>query len=465
MRNFSISLRLTLWFGAVFLSGWALFGTAMWINLKTTLKAERHQTLTRRIDRLEELLDRDSTAPEADRVQDFRDFAHATGNGLSEVFLADGTRAYPSPSAAAETFAWPPVRSTDGERLVRIASAGTSYWVLERPSSLSGQPVFILAAAPETGNLIVLQNFWRGLLSWAPILLLASCASGYWVSRRALNPVDRIIAKARSISIRNLSERLPVTESGDELERLAITCNAMLDRLESAVNQIERFTADASHELRGPLAFTRTVAELALREPGTDEGSRKAFEEIVAEAVKAAILLEEMLTLARADADPLSIALEPVDLISLMREVCAMAAPIAKDRGLELTISLPSDSAVHVLGDFTNLRRLLWILVDNAMKYTPAQGRVDVSLTVLALSATLAVRDTGLGISSADLPHIFERFYRADPSRSMVEGNGLGLAIAKWIAEIHGALVTVSSLEYSGTTFLVAFPSLLTKGS
>ena len=138
-----------------------------------------------------------------------------------------------------------------------------------------------------------------------------------------------------------------------------------------------------------------------------------------------------------------------------------MAAPIAKDRGLELTFSLPSDSAVHILGDFTNLRRLLWILVDNAMKYTPAQGRVDVSLTVLAVSATLAVRDTGLGISPLDLPHVFDRFYRTDPSRSMVERNGLGLAIAKWIAEIHNAQVTVSSALDSGTTFLVAFPTLL----
>jgi signal transduction histidine kinase len=417
------------------------------------------------MDRLQELLSKGLTETDEDRIQDFRDFAHATGNGLSEVFRLDGTRVFPSPSTAAQNFAWPQVRSTDSERLLHVESSGVSYWVLERPFSLGGQPVLLLAAAPETGNLVVLQNFWSGLLAWVPILLMVSCASGYWVSRRALNPVDRITAKARSISIRNLSERLPVAQTGDELQRLAVTCNEMLERLESAINQIKRFTADASHELRGPLSFTRTVAELALREPATDPASRKAFAEIVDEAAKAAVLLEEMLTLARADANPFSIALEPVDLKSVVDEVCALAAPIAKDRGLTLAMHMTRDPSVSVLGDFASLRRLLWILIDNAMKYTHPEGRVEVTVSVEAMSATLSVEDTGVGISATDLPLVFDRFYRADPSRGMVEGNGLGLAIAKWIAEMHGAEISVSSRETIGTTFQVTFPNLQTPRS
>jgi signal transduction histidine kinase len=317
--------------------------------------------------------------------------------------------------------------------------------------------VVLRAAAPETSNLLLLANFWHGLLAWAPIILLVSCASGYWVSRRALGPVDSIAAKARSISIRNLSERLPVSETGDELQRLAVTCNAMLDRLESAVSQIKQFTADASHELRGPLSFTQTVAELALRDPGTDPRSRRAFEDIVTETKQAAVLLEEMLTLARADADPFSVVLEPVDLVRVVQDVQTMAQPLAEGRNLSFNIELSGQPEALILGDFASLRRLLWVLVDNALKYTPPTGRVDVLLTTTSESATLRVSDTGIGISAADLPHIFSRFYRADPSRSMVEGNGLGLAIAKWIAEIHCAQLHVSSTQNSGTTFEVVF--------
>jgi len=305
---------------------------------------------------------------------------------------------------------------------------------------------------------LVLQSFWRGLLASVPILLLISSAGGYWVSRRALKPVDRITTTARSISIRNLSERLPVTETGDELQRLAETCNAMLDRLESAVYQIKQFTADASHELRGPLSFTRTVAEVALRNPHADLESRKAFEDIVDEAAKAAILLEDMLTLARADAAPFSMTLEPIDLAAVIEDVCAMARPIAEQRGLTLTVSHAGEPSVGVLGDFSSLRRLLWILLDNALKYTHARGQIEVLLTVISDRTTLLVRDNGIGISPTDLPHVFDRFYRADPSRGMVEGNGLGLAIAKWIAETHRAQLSVASEERRGSTFQLVFP-------
>jgi heavy metal sensor kinase len=457
-QQISISLRLTMWFGGIFFFGWVLFGAAMWLNLKSTLAGERHQTLIRRADRLEELLRKNQGEDEAARYQDFKDFAHATGNGLAEVFRADGIRAYPSPSSASLIFPWPAIQPGDTERFVYIESGGQWYLAMMRPFSLGGQPLVLLAAAPEAGNMLVLQSFWKGLLASAPILLLISSAGGYWLSRRALKPVDTITATARSISIRNLSERLPVTETGDELQRLAETCNAMLDRLDSAVSQIKRFTADASHELRGPLSFTRTVAEVALKNPQTDPDSRRAFEDIVDEAAKAAVLLEEMLTLARADADPFSVALEPVDLTTVIEDVCTMAGPIADQRGLTLVVSNIAGPSSGVLGDFSSLRRLLWILVDNALKYTHPQGRVEISLSVVGGRTTLLVRDNGIGISPRDLLHIFDRFYRADPSRGMVEGNGLGLAIAKWIAEMHRAELSVASEEHTWTAFQLIFP-------
>ena len=456
----SISLRLTIWFGGIFFFGWVLFGLVMWQNLKSTLKADRYQTLARRVDRLQDLLAKTQGESDEDRHQVFKDFAHATGNGLAEIFNVDGSRAYPSPSSAASTFPWPAVAIQNGEQFLHVVSAGQSYWVIARPYSLTGQPLVLLAAAPEAGNLVILQNFWKGLLTSVPILLLISSLGGYLMSRSALKPVDRITSAARSISIGNISKRLPVSNSGDELQRLAETCNAMLQRLDSAVSQIKRFTADASHELRGPLSFTRTVAEVALRNPNVDPDSRRAFEDIVEESAKAADLLEGMLTLARADSNSADTVLEPIDLGVVVREGCSLARPLAEERNLTLSVSTASTSSVKVLGDFSSLRRLVWILLDNALKYTPAPGRIDVALGTISGRATLTVRDSGIGIAQCDLPHIFDRFYRADPSRSQVEGNGLGLAIAKWIADLHHADLLVDSAQEEGSAFRVVFPSI-----
>ena len=452
----SISLRLTIWFGVIFLAGWVLFGMAMWMNLKHTLADERYLTLSRRIDRLRTLLDKNQDSDA--RYEDFKEFAHATGGGLAEIFRADGSRAFPSPTPAAKAFPWPVIQSGADEKFYHVNAPDQPYWVLARRSTLHGEIVYLTAAAPEGGNLLVLNRFWEGLIASVPILLLISSAGGYWLSRKALQPVDRITAAARSISISNLSERLPVTKSGDELERLAETCNAMLARLDVAVNQIKRFTADASHELRGPIAFVRTVAEVAVSNPNADPESRQALEDIVEETAKATGLLEDMLTLARADAERGDKALESLNLAAVVEEACEMARPIARERNLDLSVSLGASHLVNVLGDFTTLRRLLWILLDNALKYTQSPGRIEVALNADSRQATIEVRDSGVGISAADLPHIFDRFYRADPSRSNIEGAGLGLAIAKWIAEMHHADLTVTSELRNGTVFQLVLP-------
>ncbi len=462
-HRISISLRLTMWFGIIFFVVWAIFGTAMWFNLKHTLTGERRLTLTRRMDRLQELLTRNKSETEADRIQDFEDFAYATGNGLSEIFHTNGQRALPSPSLAARGFAWPAVQPGEQERFIHVESEGRPYWVMTRKVSIEGgESLVLMAAAPEAGNLIVLENFWTGLMISAPILLLLSLGCGYWISRRALDPVDQITAKARSISIRSLSERLPAAETQDEIQRLAETCNAMLDRIESAVNRIKQFTADASHELRGPLSFVRTVAEIAMRRPETDVANHRAFQEIVDEVSKATEMLESLLTLARADAAPRSAELSPVDLNDVIAEACNMAQPVAARSSVEISVTCPRNP-VTVLGDFPSLRRLLWIILDNAIKYTEGPGRIEIDLNTQTGKAVLEVRDQGIGIAEQDLPHIFDRFYRADPSRSQVEGNGLGLAIAAWIAELHDARLSVTSKESIGTTVRMVMPLALTQ--
>jgi heavy metal sensor kinase len=456
----SISLRLTIWFSAVFFAGLALFGAVMWLDLKDTLTSGRSRTLERRAERLGDLL-RDTLAdPQSQRARKFQAFADATGNGLIEVFDANGTRALPSPTAAAQAFPWPRVTPTESDRFSEVKFQGQPYRILAHPFSLGSQALVLYAAAPLENNRLVLGAFSSGLLWAIPALLAISALGGYALSRRALRPVDEIVAATRSISVTNLSARLPVPETRDELQRLSETQNEMLARLESAVKEIKRFTDDASHELRSPVSFVRTTAELALRNRQIDAASRRAFEEIVAECGKASRLLKDMLTLARADAGNSRIAFEPVDLAEVVKAVCLRARPLAKESGHNLTHCLEDGCYATVWGDYSSLQQLLWILLDNAVKYTPAPGTIKVRLAAARENVTVAVEDNGIGIPEAELPLIFGRFYRADPSRSQVEGFGLGLSIATWMASVHGATLSVESRENEGSVFKIVFPLL-----
>jgi signal transduction histidine kinase len=279
------------------------------------------------------------------------------------------------------------------------------------------------------------------------------------MSRHALEPVDRLTVAVRSISIGNLAGRLPTYKTGDELQRLAETCNDMLARLESAVGRINRFTTDASHELRSPISFVRTVAEYALRNPEIDAESKQAFEEILVESVEAARLLEDMLTLARADAGHSGVLFEPLNLEEIVEDVCRKVRPLAETKRQALALA-KANGPIRISGDRSSLRRLVWTLLDNAVKYTPACGRIEVALQNVGPEARVTVRDSGIGIPEAMLPRIFERFFRADPSRGEVDGAGLGLAIAKWIADVHHGVISVQSREGEGTVFAVVFPLL-----
>ena len=457
----SISLRLTLWFGAIFFCGSVIFGAAMWVQLKNTLMNERRLTLSRRADRLKDLLLRDQLQPKVVFTDDFRDFATATGNGLAEILLDDKQKAYPSPSSAASEFPWPvndaPARF---DSFLQVRKMQQPYLVLIRKIILNGRTAYIFLASPSNANLLILHDFWRGLLAWIPVVLMVSSAGGYWMSRRALQPVDRITVAVRSISIGNLGGRLRVNRNGDELQRLTETCNEMLQRLEDSVNRMKQFTADASHELRGPLSFMRTVAEIALRNPAIDLDSRRSFQDIVDEGAKATGMLEQMLTLARADAEPLGRQLKPVDLNDIVNEAFGVGRKLAEEKGLTIK-ALRIANAVPVLGDPPSLRRLVWILMDNAIKYTGAHGEIRVAVASEDGRVRLSVMNSGPGISPADLPHVFDRFYRADPSRSQVEGSGLGLAIAKWIAEAHDAKLSAKSEVNTSTIFLVDFPAMV----
>jgi heavy metal sensor kinase len=455
LRNISLSLRLTSWFSAIFVAGFMLFGVVMWLDLAYSLGQGRDRTLTRRAARITEMLDTTSGDPESLREVRFDQLTDVIPEGnLIEVRDGSGKLVLPRDRKAPD-FPWPALTGLPpGDQFGNVDYNGRVFRLYRHPR----RPYVILVAGQLDDNRNMMARFTMGL-AWASPAMLVLCAiAGYFLNRRALQPVDQITAMLRSISIGNLSQRLPVANTRDELQRLAETCNAMLARLEDAVERINRFTADASHELRSPVALVRTVAEYALRNPTIDAESKEAFEEILAESVETSQLLEDMLTLARADAGYGSSVFESVDLAQVVEEAAARQRPLAEAK--QQTITVLTSGPAWISGDRSSLRRLVWILLDNAVKYTPAKGNIEVGLQTTSSEAVLMVRDSGIGIPEELLPRIFDRFVRADPSRGEVNGTGLGLAIAKWIAGAHHAKLSVQSREREGSVFRVEFALL-----
>jgi heavy metal sensor kinase len=456
--DLSISLRLTLWFTTIFVCGFVLFGGFIWWDLSASLSNGRDKTLTRRAERLSELF-KNTENDSAVLIQaKYDDLVEATPEGqFIQVYSFDGRRLLPLASASAVSFPWPAVPPSAGAYFSDVWFEGQPYRVFADTAMRNRAPVRIFVAGQLTDNRQLLRRLSETLERSAPVLLLASALAGYFISRRALKPVVRLTESARCITIGNLAARLPVSPVNDELARLAEACNEMLSRLEQAVKSITQFTADASHELRSPISVIRMTCEYALRTPGLDAEATQALSSVVNEAEHCTHLLEDMLLLARSDAGRAQLAFEPVYLAEIVLEVVARMRVLAKNK-LQSLVDFVPDQDLYVVGDSVLLRRLVWTLVDNAIKYTPCEGRIEVAFARNGQAAHLTVSDNGIGIPAALVPHIFDRFLRADPSRGEEDGTGLGLAIAKWIAEAHHATIVAHSVERTGTILEVVFP-------
>jgi heavy metal sensor kinase len=453
----SISLRLTLWFSGIFLCGFIVFGTFVWLDLAWSLSNDRDKALSRRAERLVDLIDHAESEPLTVLQTKYAEFLKATPeNRLIQLYSLNGQPILQPFGVNASTFPWPQVPNSKTEYRCNTSFGGRPYRVFVRTVTLHGTPVHVVTAAQLVDNQTLLSQLAKTLFRSIPPMLFLSALAGYFISRRALMPLISLTKSARSISIGNLAARLPVSPSRDELARLAETCNDMLKRLEDAVKAITRFTADASHELRSPIAIIRMTCDYTLRTPGLDCESVRGFESIVKEAEHCSRLIDDMLLLARSDAGCAQLAFAPVYLTELVHQAIARMQLPADEKKQQLT-ELVQDEDIQITGDAVMLGRLICILLDNAIKYTPAEGHIEVTLAQEDQTVLLNVADDGIGIPAIALPHIFERFYRADPSRSVPNGTGLGLAIAKWIVDAHDAKIIVESTEQVGTKFSVAF--------
>jgi heavy metal sensor kinase len=336
--------------------------------------------------------------------------------------------------------------AVDGSRM-RILSAPVSVGIL--------QIGFPLREFDE-----LMRHFAWFIGVGSPLLLSLAALVGYWISGRALRTVDEIATATRRIGAANLSERLPSRGTGDELDRLSDTLNGMLARLEQSFNRMTQFTADASHELRTPIAIIRATAEITRSLPRSPKDQQKAWNVVATQTERTSRVIDDLLFLARADASSEELNFETLDLPSVIRNASDEIELVARSAGIAVSTSSLGDCSVR--GDAEALRRLVLILLDNAIKFTPRGGSVLISLDTTASSppfAEVKVSDTGVGIPEDNLPFVFDRFYRVSRDRSQRSGGaGLGLSIAQWIVATHRGQIEVQSTPGSGSTFTFRLP-------
>ena len=332
--------------------------------------------------------------------------------------------------------------------------------ILTKPLVAGGRVRNVIRVGMSQENLYATRRrFLWVMTAVLPLGLLLAAGGGWALARRALAPVERMAEAARRISAERLAERLEHSGTGDELDRLSHVLNAMLERLDLSFRQVRQFSADASHELQTPLTILQGELEVALRTPRSPQAYRDFIASALQEIERLATLVEGLLLLARADAGVLRLDLKPIDAAQLLAEVYERMQFVAQRRSVALDID---ELEPHlVLGDGERLRRVLLNLVDNAIKYTPAGGRVALSLQRLNDRACLSVRDTGIGLSEAEREQVFQRFYRAGAARDHgARGSGLGLCIAMSIVEAHGGSLEVTSRVGEGSMFRVCLPEV-----
>jgi heavy metal sensor kinase len=455
MKSFPIGARLTAWYFGILAVVLSLFSLTAYLAMRNSIHRTVDEELRSRMEVVRRLIKRTARYEPDDLRRELREHSELAGSTLLQVVDQQGNWLYRSASMDRYEIPRPREASTAPST---VLLNDVPLRVLTTEIQIGDQSYFTQVAAPLDDFYSALHRFAVLLLVAIPILLLSAAAGGYWMSRRALAPVDQITQTARNISVHNLSNRLVVPRTGDELQRLSETLNNMLERLEAAFKKIIQFTADASHELRTPVAVMRTRTELSLRKPRSAEEYRETVAQVHSELEKTSDLVERLMVLARTDYGAETLQLSAADLGGIVREVCSQGRMLAETKEIGFREHIP-DVPVWIKGDPHALRQLFLILMDNAVKYTPLGGHVDVVVGTDDGFAFGLVRDTGIGIAAEDLPNVFERFYRADKARSRESGGvGLGLSIGRWITEAHAGTIEVQSSLGSGAVFRVRLP-------
>jgi len=460
LRN-TLSFRLTLWYAGIFALSSCVAFLLFYALITSFIRQQTDQDLLAQVNRFSTLL----ASEEIEGVKSAA-IIEAQGAGVKKVFirlLSLNGQVFSSSNMAY----WKDIRIH--ETAIKELLRGRSHVFETITIPQRKEKVRILYAM--LGRTVVLQvgqamesysrflDAFKGIfITTMTFLIVVAAGIGWFMARQAVSGVEAVTRTAQKISGGTLEERVPVKTRGDEIDQLAITFNQMLDRIQTLLTEIKEMSDNMAHDLRSPITRIRGIAEVTLT-TGKSLGEYEAMAaSTIEECDRLLDMINTMLMISKAEAGVDHLTREEIDLAEVVQEACRLFEPTAEDKGISLSCHLPKES--HFLGDTQMIQRMLSNLLDNAIKYTPPGGSVSVSVSENDGQVVVSVKDTGIGISPRDLPHVFERFYRGDESRSQT-GIGLGLSLARAIARGHGGDITTTSNPNQGSTFTVTLPKSL----
>jgi heavy metal sensor kinase len=463
MKGLSIRWKLTLWYGGVLAVVLVVFSVVVFLVM-------RHQLL-QRIDQglAEEFADvryEVERAKDSKSLHEWLDRRFARHEGFDfQITQANGERFFVNPRFADKSLPVPNASPAPDAPTYESVSLEVRRWrvisavVVGPDGPMTVQVARSLAEYDHESSELLLTFLMAG-----PLTLLVAVGGGYFLARRALAPVQKMTRTANQIGAERLNQRIDVDNPDDELGALAQTLNRMIERLERSFTEMQRFTADAAHELRTPLAVIRNEAEVALRSTRTTEEYSRVLENLLEETNRLSSLADQLLFLCRQDAGLQPRTEEGIAMADLLADVVSNMQLVAQERVVAL--ALVANEPWRLTGDSRQLRRVFYNLLDNAIKYTCAGGTVSITSRSAGGERVVVIADTGIGIPPEHLPRIFDRFYRVDPARSgEANGAGLGLPICRSIVRSTGGEITVESRLGIGTTVTVRFPEETMFGS
>jgi heavy metal sensor kinase len=467
MNTRSLKFQLIGWYAGLLLGVFALLAGSTYLALRSSLVSALKETQLRRARQIAELAREkiEQHNPEGiGREVDIR-YSPAVNDRFVRISRRDGVRVYISPAPPSQSFdpvaVSPPVWSAEAETSWQIPLiGGRKLLITAHELKLpTGETLLVEAGAPMDGVQADLKKWRLFLAILLPVVLVIAVGGGFVLVKRALSPVDRITASAERISSQNLGERLPLAHTGDELERLSVALNRMIERLDSSFSYSRRFMADASHELRTPLAVLQCELESLVQQPQFTPEWRERVGSALEEVERLSQIVEGLFAISRLDAGEATAEWVPLDLAQLALATAEQMSLLAEDKRIKVTCE--ATTGVWVAGDRARLKQVVVNLLDNAIKYTLEGGSITLTVAAEAKRAVLDVADTGIGIPAKAMPRIFERFYRVDQARSREQGGaGLGLSIVRAICTAHHGQVSVTSNPGRGSRFSVELPLL-----
>ena len=461
----SLRFRMTAWYAGLLLCALLVFGVSVYLGLERYLISTQQATLAsecraigsellpqlpgKRADWLMSEIN-EAYAPEVNAR-----FVRVSREGTGVVYLSGAPK---DGAFEPAEIPFPQGKEKESSRRIRLNNGRQLLANTMSFTTPDGSHFLVETGIPLERTQVVLHGLLLTLGIYTPFIVFLAVAGGYWLMRRSLEPVDEITERAEGITSSNLSERLPIIRTGDELERLSTALNRMIERLDDAFQHINRFSADASHELRTPLTILQLELEGIVHGDPLNESFERHIGSALEETHRMSRIVESLLAISRLDAGEVKLDKLHLNLSELVARTAGEMKVLAQDKSIALSISV--EEGVYLEGDRTHLQQVVLNLVDNAIKYTQEGGAIHVRLYVKDWRTIIEVSDNGAGIPSHALPHVFERFYRADKARSRASGGaGLGLSIVKAICTAHRAAIFVTSEEGKGSSFSVEFPS------